>query len=66
MALYQIATLESWSEIMFNMIKSVDADHVPVLKNNMYIVLYIIAFIVFTGFIIVNIVNSIIISSFNR
>jgi hypothetical protein len=50
---------------MFHTIRSIGVNIAPIPKANMHITIYFMVFIVFLAFVVQNIFNSIVISSFN-
>jgi hypothetical protein len=66
MTLFQIACLQSWSEILFNIINTGETDMAPVSKQNMPFAISFMIFILLFSFFLLNIISGIIISTFNR
>lgn len=66
MTMFQIATLQSWSEIFLNILNTGHIDQTPEAKINMLYSLYFIIFIAIITYFLLNILNGIIISTFNR
>lgn len=63
---FEISTLETWPDIMFAAIDSVDIDHVPKENNRMIVSIVFISFIFITSFFIMNLFISVIVDKFNE
>ncbi|CDW82905.1 voltage-gated ion channel superfamily [Stylonychia lemnae] len=64
--LFQMATTSGWSDVMFVSISTSDVDYTPILNNNLFWILFFIAFIIVGSFFLLNLFVGVVISTFNR
>jgi hypothetical protein len=66
MSLYTIASLDGWSEIMYDGIDSVAPDVAPEVNNRPAVALYFVSFVLVGAYFLVNLIVSVVIDTYNR